>query len=231
MRYYNLMKFLKTNHHKDDVEEEEEEEEVKPRKKSIPKGKMQKSDLTKRKKPAKETNVSNKKRRKAGETILEDNSDAEDEPVKKKEVSNLAYGKRVEHLKSIIKSCGMSVPPSIYKKVKQVSENKREAHLIKELEEILSKEGLSANPSEKEIKDVRKKKERAKELEGIDMSNIVQSSRRRSAISFVAPPKPKIPVESEVDDAEDDEDDDDDEEDDDGSQSEEFNDDADEDSD
>jgi hypothetical protein len=30
-----------------------------------------------------------------------------------------------------------------------VPENKREAHLIKELEEILSKEGLSANPSEK----------------------------------------------------------------------------------
>jgi hypothetical protein len=60
------------------VEEEEEEEEVKPRKKSIPTGKMQKSDLTKRKKPAKETNVSNKKRRKAGETISEDNSDAED---------------------------------------------------------------------------------------------------------------------------------------------------------
>ncbi|KAE8077437.1 hypothetical protein FH972_016002 [Carpinus fangiana] len=146
-------------------EEEEEEEEVKPRKKSIPKGKMQKSDLTKRKKPAKETNVSNKKPRKAGETISEDNSDAEDgghvseddnsqsspeKPVKKKEVSNLTYGKRVEHLKSIIKSCGMSVPPSIYKKVKQVPENKREAHLIKELEEILSKEGLSANPSEKD---------------------------------------------------------------------------------
>jgi hypothetical protein len=51
---------------------------VKPRKKSIPKGKMQKSDLTKRKKSAKETNVSNKKPRKAGETISEDNSDAED---------------------------------------------------------------------------------------------------------------------------------------------------------
>ena len=42
-----------------------------------------------------------------------------------------------------------SVPPSIYKRVKQVPENKREAQLIKELEEILSKEGLSANPSEK----------------------------------------------------------------------------------
>lgn len=42
-----------------------------------------------------------------------------------------------------------SVPPSIYKKVKQVPENKREARLIKELEEILSREGLSSNPSEK----------------------------------------------------------------------------------
>jgi hypothetical protein len=41
------------------------------------------------------------------------------------------------------------VPPSIYKKVKQAPENKREARLIKELEEILSREGLSSNPSEK----------------------------------------------------------------------------------
>lgn len=42
-----------------------------------------------------------------------------------------------------------SVPPVIYKKVKQVPENKREEQLIKELEEILSREGLSSNPSEK----------------------------------------------------------------------------------
>lgn len=42
-----------------------------------------------------------------------------------------------------------SVPPSVYKRVKQAPENKRESHLIKELEEILSKEGLSANPSDK----------------------------------------------------------------------------------
>jgi hypothetical protein len=41
------------------------------------------------------------------------------------------------------------VPPVIYKKVKQVAENKREAQLIKELEDILSREGLSSNPSEK----------------------------------------------------------------------------------
>ncbi|XP_030934642.1 troponin T, skeletal muscle isoform X1 [Quercus lobata] len=217
----------------DEEEEEEEEEEVKPRKKNVPKGKTENSDAKKRKRPAKESNISSKKQRKGVKTISEENSDAEDggdasedghsepsveKPVKKKEVSTPAYGKRVEHLKSVIKSCGMSVPPSIYKKVKQVPENEREAQLIKELEQILSREGLSANPSEKEIKEVRKSKERAKELEGIDMSNIVQSSRRRSTTSFIPPPriappkiaspkiaprKPKILVESDGDDVKD----------------------------
>ena len=57
-----------------------------------------------------------------------------------------------------------------------------------------------------EIKDVKKRKERAKELEGIDLSNIVASSRRRSTASFIPPPKPKIPdlSESESEDSEND---------------------------
>lgn len=42
-----------------------------------------------------------------------------------------------------------SVAPSIYKKGKQVPDNKREAFLVKELECILSREGLSKNPTEK----------------------------------------------------------------------------------
>lgn len=50
---------------------------------------------------------------------------------------------------SLILCISFSVPPVIYKKVKQVPENKREGQLIKELEEILSREGLSSNPSEK----------------------------------------------------------------------------------
>lgn len=99
-----------------------------------------------------------------------------------------------------------------------------------------------------EIKEVKRKKARAKELEGIDVSNIVSSSRRRSTSSFAAPPppppkpkpKPKVPVETSGNDAEgsdngnDDEDNDNEEEgeedeeedssDDNGSQSEEFND-------
>lgn len=42
-----------------------------------------------------------------------------------------------------------SIPPTIYRKAKQVPEEKREATLIKELEQILAKEELSSNPSEK----------------------------------------------------------------------------------
>ncbi|KAK8552272.1 hypothetical protein V6N13_120683 [Hibiscus sabdariffa] len=237
----------------DDEEEEEEEEEVKPKKKITPKGKIENSEgLKKRKIPKKEAQMPSKKRSKHAESNSDDNSNKEDSgsvsddgrsqssAAKRKETSAPVYGKRVEHLKSVIKSCGMSVPPSIYKRVKQVPENKREAQLIKELQEILSKEGLSANPSEKEIKDVRKKKERARELEGIDMSNIVSSSRRRSTTSFVPPPKPKIPdvsddesEESDEDDGDDDDEDNDDEEagDDGNSQSEESEEEEDEDSD
>ncbi|GMI82913.1 hypothetical protein like AT4G08310 [Hibiscus trionum] len=208
----------------EEEEEEEEEEEVKPKKRITPKGKIKNSEgLKKRKIPKKEAQMSSKKRSKHMESNSDDISNKEDSgsvsddgrsqssaAKARKETSAPVYGKRVEHLKSVIKSCGMSVPPSIYKRVKQVPENKREAQLIKELEEILSKEGLSANPSEKEIKDMRKKKERARELEGIDMSNIVSSSRRRSTTSFVPPPKPKIPDVSDDDDDESEESDEDD---------------------
>ncbi|OMO62666.1 hypothetical protein CCACVL1_22694 [Corchorus capsularis] len=213
-------------------DEDEEEEDVKPKRKIISKGKIKNSERA-RKIPKTEAGMPRKKTSRRAESISDDNSDSEEsgsasddgrsrssaaKAVKRKETPTPptpVYGKHVEHLKSVIKSCGMSIPPSIYKRVKQVPENKREGQLIKELEDILSKEGLSSNPSEKEIKEVRKKKERAKELEGIDTSNIVSSSRRRSTTSFVAPPKPKIPDlsddESEESDEDNDEDDGDDE--------------------
>ncbi|XP_021285403.1 DNA ligase 1 isoform X3 [Herrania umbratica] len=211
----------------EDEDEEEEEEEVKPKKKISAKGKIKNSEgLKKRKIPTKEAEMPSKKRSKHAELISDDNSDAEDSgsvsddgrsrssaAKVRKETSTPVYGKHVEHLKSVIKSCGMSIPPSIYKRVKQVPENNREAQLIKELEEILSKEGLSSNPSEKEIKEVKRRKERAKELEGIDTSNIVLSSRRRSTTSFVAPPKPKIPNASDDDESEESDEDDDDDDD------------------
>lgn len=42
-----------------------------------------------------------------------------------------------------------SVAPTVYKKAKQVPDNKREAFLAEELEGILKREGLPSNPSEK----------------------------------------------------------------------------------
>ncbi|KAL2892925.1 HIRA-interacting protein 3 [Bienertia sinuspersici] len=209
--------------------DEVEEEEVKARKRTAPKGKPQKTEaVRKRKKSEEDSKVAERKQSKVlktasdgsgeedgGDISQHDNSDSSAEkPVKKKEVPKPSYGKQVERLKSIIKSCGLSISPAVYKKVKQAPENKREACLIKELEGILSKEGLSSNPSEKEIKDVKKRKEKAKELEGIDLSNIVSSGRRRSNTSFIPPPKPEIPdiSESESEDSEDDDDGADDEE-------------------
>ncbi|XP_076900291.1 uncharacterized protein LOC143554412 [Bidens hawaiensis] len=193
--------------------ENEDIKEVKPKKKVAVKEKVKKSEETKkRKKPVQETEQPKKKKIKKPEKLSVEKNDVQDQSsdessggnTVKKEVVAPVYGKKVERLKSIIKACGMTVAPTVYKKAKQAPENKREAVLIKELEEILSKEGLSANPSEKEIKDVKRRKERAKELEGIDTSNIVSGSRRRSTAFFPPPPppKPKEPVESDADDSE-----------------------------
>ncbi|KAL1199520.1 hypothetical protein V5N11_011145 [Cardamine amara subsp. amara] len=180
----------------------DDEEEVGVKKKVARKRKLSKSETTGKQKGESGKSVSGKKKAKHAETDSENDSDHEmvdKKPLKRqtKETTPTVYGKRVEHLKSVIKSCGMSVPPSIYKKAKQAPEEKREATLIEELEQILAKEGLSSDPSEKEIKEVKKRKTISKELEGIDTSNIVSSSRRRSTTSFVPPPKPKITVESE----------------------------------
>ncbi|KAL9269353.1 hypothetical protein AKJ16_DCAP22514, partial [Drosera capensis] len=149
--------------------EESEESAVKAKKRTAPKGKVQGSAGLKRKRAEVDKNDS-KRKSKVSKIKSEENSDKDEDDVsddnsessaennvQEKEVAKPSYGKRVEHLKTVIKSCGMSVPPSVYKKVKQAPENKREATLIKELEELLQKEGLSSSPSEKEIKEVKEK--------------------------------------------------------------------------
>ncbi|KAL6654785.1 hypothetical protein ACP70R_008250 [Stipagrostis hirtigluma subsp. patula] len=201
---------------------EDSDEDTRPKKRRAEKGKV----IKRQKKVADEKKLSTPKAKKVakrdsdrsteeqgGNSAEEDNSHSsaeEDNKIKRQPAP--AYGKQVEHLKSIIKSCGMSIPPTVYRRAKQAPENKREACLIKELEDLLEKEGLSKNPSEKEIKAVKKRKERAKELEGIDMSNIITSSRRRTASSFIPLPKPKIEPDSDDDDDEDAEEDDDEDE-------------------
>ncbi|XP_023646062.1 eukaryotic translation initiation factor 5B isoform X3 [Capsella rubella] len=146
--------------------------------------------------------VSRAKREKPTDTDSEtdrDTGDSENEnPFKQtKETAITVYGERAEHLKSVFKSCRMRVPPYIYRKANKAAEEKREAILIEELEQILAKEGLSSNPSNKEIKEVNNRRDISEELEGIDASNIVSSSRRRSITSFAPPPKPRITAESE----------------------------------
>jgi hypothetical protein len=81
------------------------------------------------------------------------------------------------------------VPPIIYRKVKQAPEPEKEAILIRELEAILNREGLSVHASKEEIRSVRKRKEKLKDLEGIDTSNIIVESRgrRAAAANFFAP--------------------------------------------
>ncbi|WOL02804.1 DNA ligase 1 [Canna indica] len=201
----------------DSASEDEEDEDPKPKKKLTEKTKVGTKGPKRLKKSEEKSSSSSE--RKTGEQDPENGSEDESgnssgdshyhsskgDAKKKQEKPTQVYGKRVEHLKSIIKSCGMGVPPTVYRRAKQVSESKREAYLIKELEEILKKEGLTINPSEKEIKAVKKKKERARELEGIDMSNIVSSSRRRTASSYIPLPKPKIEVESEEEEEEEEE--------------------------
>ncbi|XP_023636419.1 DNA ligase 1 [Capsella rubella] len=191
-----------------DGEDEDEDMEVAVKKKTAVKRKLSKSEITGKRKREKEKLPSVKKTKQTDSQSDSDEGEkaSSEKSVKKQETPTTGYGRRVEHLKSIIKSCGMSIAPSVYRKAKQAPEEKREDTLVKELKEILAKEGLSANPSEKEIKEVKKRKERTKELEGIDTSNIVSSSRRRSTTSFVPPPKLIKAEESESDESENEED-------------------------
>ncbi|GJT85458.1 high mobility group nucleosome-binding domain-containing protein 5-like protein, partial [Tanacetum coccineum] len=87
------------------------------------------------------------------ENKVQDDDESSDEKSVKKEVVAPVYVKKVEHLRSIIKACGMSVAPTLYKKAKQAPEEKHETLFIKELQQLLSKEGLSTNPSEKDLND------------------------------------------------------------------------------
>ncbi|XP_017700414.1 coiled-coil domain-containing protein 82 isoform X1 [Phoenix dactylifera] len=167
-----LSKVSKKAHRKSDSsdgnnilsEDYEVDEEIRPKKRTVEKIKATSKNPKRQKKSTEDNKSPSSKERKPVEADLDKSSEdeganssedgdshssAEEEVKKKQEKPAQVYGKRVEHLKSIIKSCGMSIPPTVYRRAKQAPESKREAFLIKELEEILSKEGLSTNPSEK----------------------------------------------------------------------------------
>eukprot|EP00850_Spirogloea_muscicola_P016395 SM000132S26910 [mRNA] locus=s132:335491:337233:- [translate_table: standard] len=90
-----------------------------------------------------------------------------------------AYGHEVERLKGLLQSAGMKISPAVYSRVKRANEAERESVLVAELVQLLAKEGLSPDASEKDLKGVRKRLDTAKELEGIDTSNIIDEPRGR----------------------------------------------------
>ncbi|CAI5488376.1 unnamed protein product [Closterium sp. Naga37s-1] len=129
----------------------------------------------------------------------EEEQQAEGEEEKKEDDSSAAAPRSaaVERLKKVFQACGLRVPPNVYKKARQAageaaSAGQHEAALVGELEALLDREGLSSHPSEKEIKAFRRRRDKAKELEGIDVSNIVDAprGRRSSRPTSFAPPQP-----------------------------------------
>ncbi|PKA53961.1 hypothetical protein AXF42_Ash011441 [Apostasia shenzhenica] len=180
-------------------EDDEDVEDEMPKKRPRQKSQSITKDMKKHKKTLGVNKTSGSRKKKSENLDLgkssenEDDKSAEDDKLpsssderskkKQEKPTTQVYGKHLEHLKSIIKACGMSVPPSVYKRAKQAPEKKRVAALIKELEEILAKEDLSTNPSEKGTYGA--------------YSSVI------STTSYIPTPKPKIEVSDEDEDEED----------------------------
>ena len=79
----------------------------------------------------------------------------------------------IARAKTVLKEASIRVPPRLY------AVHKTEAALESALLDLLSKEGLSSSSTRKEIAKVRKRLEMQRDLDGIDISNIVDTGRRR----------------------------------------------------
>ncbi|CAD7698779.1 unnamed protein product [Ostreobium quekettii] len=84
---------------------------------------------------------------------------------------------RIKKMKQMLKDATIRFGPSLY------SKNRDEASLAAALLALLSNHGLSLNSNPREVQKVRNKLQLARDLEGIDTSNIIENgSRRRSAV-------------------------------------------------
>ena len=79
----------------------------------------------------------------------------------------------IARAKTVLKEASIRIPPRLY------AVHKTEAALESALLGLLSKEGLSPSSTRKEIAKVRKRLEMQRDLDGIDISNIVDTGRRR----------------------------------------------------
>ena len=97
---------------------------------------------------------------------------------KKKKGKVLKEPKVANHSKVIAKAKGILKTASIRIPVNVFAKNKTIPSLECALEELLGKHGLSLSSSAKQIRGVRKKLEIARDLDGIDLSNVMTSGRR-----------------------------------------------------
>eukprot|EP00898_Chlorokybus_atmophyticus_P000364 jgi/Chlat1/1328/Chrsp118S01751 len=134
-----------------------------------------------------------KKRRKRAEGPTKERTMKKEKPDKSKKPAQAPpRSARVEELKSLIKRCGLTVSPAVWKQVKGALER----DVVKALEAVLAKEGLSPHPTESEIRAVKGRKELNRELDGIDTSNIVSRSRRAAAPRSFAATEPPLQLAS-----------------------------------
>ncbi|KAG6404727.1 hypothetical protein SASPL_136980 [Salvia splendens] len=151
------------------TESDEMNYKVKTRKVTAPRNVKNSEQLKKRKitenadidvSPKKKPNKLAKSQKEEDNNLVEDESLSEDGQWQ----SSVERSALVENLKSIIKACGMSILPVIYKKAKQAIDDKRETIVVKELE-----------------------------VSNVETSDEDQScSRRRSTFGFVALDKPLV---------------------------------------
>lgn len=81
--------------------------------------------------------------------------------------------KSISKAKKVLKEASIRIPPNIYKK------NKTLVELESALEALLEKHGLSINSSKKIIRKVKKRLEIERDMDGIDMSNVIHGSKRQ----------------------------------------------------
>ncbi|KAK9916617.1 hypothetical protein WJX75_004933 [Coccomyxa subellipsoidea] len=85
------------------------------------------------------------------------------------------YGREVQKLKRTCKLASITVPPSVYTRVTE------EQDVVDRLKALLQKHGLSEQATSDEIAQVRKDLQKQRDLEGIDMNNILGEGRGRRA--------------------------------------------------
>lgn len=141
---------------KDEVEDEQEELSQESEEESEDEGLVESRPVTVVKKKAKK-------------------SKAKSTAAKQKPASSTTglSSKSISKAKKVLKEASIRIPPNIYKK------NKTLVELESALEALLEKHGLSFNSSKKIIRKVKKRLEIERDMDGIDMSNVIHGSKRQ----------------------------------------------------